>query len=137
MMVQSPLKRQQVKPNLRKVPRPDITSPSPAAKAGKRNVRKGTSGKTGFPSLKPGKVILATLIIGVFGFAYLTHVFATQRLLQEVQQLEKEYNKARQMHDELKLRYDRMVGPAEIYQKAKEQGFVNGGPADKVIVVEE
>lgn len=137
MMVQSPLKREQVKPNLRKVPRPDIASPSPtSAKAAKRSAKKGTSARTGFPTIKPGKVILATFLIGVIGFAYLTHVFATQRLLQEVQQMEKEYNQARQIHDELKLSYDRMVGPAEIYSKAKEQGFVNGGPADKVILIE-
>lgn len=138
MMVQSPLKREQVKPNLRKVPRPDIASPSPSsAKAGKRSAKQGTLARTGFPAIKPGKVILATILIGAFGFAYLTHVFATQRLLQEVQQMEKQYNKARQIHDELKLSYDRMVGPAEIYSKAKEQGFINGGPADKVIVIEE
>ncbi len=137
MMVQSPLKRQQVKPNLRKVPKPDITpSPPSAKKARRKNVSKTSSGRSGFPKIKPGKVILAAIVIGIFGFAYLTHVFATQKLLQEVQALEQEYNKARQMHDELKLRYDRMVGPAEIYQKAKEQGFINGGPVDKVIKVE-
>tara|TARA_R110000868_G_scaffold259361_3_gene517215 strand:+ start:43684 stop:44100 length:417 start_codon:yes stop_codon:yes gene_type:complete len=138
MMVQSPLKRHETKPNLRKVPKPDITASSPSAKKNKANVRPKVAQKsTGLPKIKPGKVILATIIIGVFGFAYLTHVFATQKLLQEVQILEQEYNKVRQMNDELKLRYDRMVGPAEIYQKAKEQGFINGGPADKVIIVEE
>lgn len=138
MMVQSPLKRREIKPNLRKVPKPDIASSPPKAKKAKnRNNKKMSSEGSGFPRLKPGKVILATIIIGIFGFAYLTHVFATQKLLQEVQMLEKEYNKARQQHDELKLQYDRMVGPAEIYQKAKEQGFENGGPADKVITVEE
>lgn len=137
MMVQSPLKRPEAKPNLRKVPRPDITPSSPSAKKTKANKRAKVADKSsGLPKVKPGKVILATIIIGIFGFAYLTHVFATQKLLQEVQLLEQEYNKARQMHDELKLQYDRMVGPAEIYQKAKEQGFVNGGPADKVIIVE-
>ncbi len=138
MMVQSPLKRQEVKPNLRKVPKPDITPSPPAAKKAKgKKVRKTPAKSVGFPQIKPGKVILVSIILAVFGFAYLTHVFATQKLLQEVQALEQEYNKARQMHDELKLRYDRMVGPAEIYQKAKEQGFVNGGPADKVIIVKE
>ncbi|GAB5409995.1 MAG: hypothetical protein BalsKO_23600 [Balneolaceae bacterium] len=137
MMVQSPLKRQETKPNLRKVPKPDITpSPSSANKAKANRRAKVANKNSGLPKVKPGKVILATIIIGVFGFAYLTHVFATQKLLQEVQVLEQEYNKARQMHDELKLQYDRMVGPAEIYQKAKEQGFINGGPADKVIIVE-
>jgi len=30
-----------------------------------------------------------------------------------------------------------MAGPAEVYEKAKQQGFVNGGPADKVLVIEE
>ena len=137
MMVQSPLKRHEIKPNLRKVPKPDITPSSPSAKKNKANKRvKVATKNTGLPKVKPGKVIFATILIGVIGFAYLTHVFATQKLLQEVQVLEQEYNKARQMHDELKLRYDRMVGPAEIYQKAKEQGFKNGGPADKVIIVE-
>jgi hypothetical protein len=30
-----------------------------------------------------------------------------------------------------------MIGPAEIYRKAEEQGFVNGGPADKIIIIKE
>ena len=137
MMVQSPLKRRNVQPNLRKVPKPDIeSSPSSAKKANKRRNKQVENSGSGFPKLKPGTIILATLIIGALGFAYITHVFATQRLLREVQQLETEYNKARQQHDELKLQYDRLVGPAEIYEKAKQQGFVNGGPADHVIVIE-
>lgn len=138
MMVQSPLKRHEVKPNLRRVPKPDIASPSPKAnKAKSKKANRMSQSGTVFPKVKPGKIILATIIIGILGFAYLTHVFATQRLLREVQQLEAEYNKTRQKYDELKLRYDRMVGPAEIYQKAKEQGFINGGPADKVIIIKE
>lgn len=137
MMVQSPLRKNEVEPNLRKVPKPDISSPSPKNKqASKRNTSGNGNGKR-IPSIRPGRVILAAIIIGIFGFMYLTHVFATQQLLKEVQQLEKEYNNARQMHDELKLRYDRMAGPAEVYEKAKKQGFVNGGPADKVLVIEE
>lgn len=138
MMVQSPLKRQQIKPNLRKVPKPDInSSPIKANKVYANTWKKEPSKSSRFPTIKPGRVILAAIIIGVFGFTYLTHVFATQKLLQEVQIMEKEYNKARQIHDELKLKYDRMIGPAEIYQKAKQQGFINGGPADKVIIVKE
>ncbi len=137
MIVQSPLKRQHAQPNLRKVPKPDIAPlPSSPKKNGKKKAQKSGSQSVGIPKLKPGKIILATLILGAFGFAYLTHVFATQQLLLEVQQLEAEYNKARQQHDELKLRYDRLVGPAEIYQQAQEQGFINGGPADQVIVIE-
>jgi len=89
------------------------------------------------PEFKPWKIILGIFVLGLFGFFYLSHVFATQKLLREVQQLEQEFNKARTTHDELKLRYDRMVGPAEIYEKAKNMGFVNGGPADQVIYAEE
>lgn len=137
MMVQSPLKRREVQPNLRKLPKPD-TSKSSSSKKARSNKKKDAIPKgAGFPKVKPGKIILATIILGIFGFAYLTHVFATQRLLQEVQTLEKEYNKTRQMYDELQLRYDRMVGPAEIYEKAKQQGFENGSPADKVIIIKE
>ena len=137
MMVQSPLKRRNVQPNLRKVSKPDIALASSSAQKGnKRKNKQVEHSGTGFPTLKPGTLILASIIIGVLGFAYITHVFATQRLLREVQQLETEYNKARQHHDELKLRYDRLVGPAEIYEKAKAQGFINGGPADHILEVQ-
>lgn len=82
-------------------------------------------------------MIIGSIIIGALGLLYLTHVFATQRLLEEVQTLEAEYNRSRAQYDELRLRYDRMVGPAEIYRKAEGQGFLNGGPADKVIIIKE
>ncbi|MBO6794447.1 MAG: hypothetical protein JJ895_11090 [Balneolaceae bacterium] len=137
MMVQSPLKRREVQPNLRKVSKPDISTSSASAKKQSNAKRATDSSKTGIPKIKPGVVILWSLIIGAFGFAYLTHVFATQSLLEEVQALENEYNKARQTHDELKLQYDRMVGPAEIYDKAQAAGFINGGPAEYIIEVEE
>lgn len=129
MMVQSPLKKHDIRPNLRKVPLPDQK---------KSSGQQATSpNKVGLPKFKPWKVILGSIIIGVFGLLYLTHVFSTQRLLEEVQTLEAEYNRARAQYDELKLRYDRMVGPAEIYRKAEEQGFINGGPANKVIIIKE
>ncbi|MDX1617604.1 MAG: hypothetical protein R3224_02380 [Balneolaceae bacterium] len=82
------------------------------------------------------KIIVGALLIGAIGTLYLSHVFATQQLLREVEQLEQEYSKARRHHADYRLTYDRMIGPKEIYQQAKELGFVNGGPADKVIEVE-
>jgi hypothetical protein len=133
MMVQSPLKKHDIRPNLRKVPLPDQKSSS--GKQAKHTAK--SAAKVGLPKIKPWKVILGSVIIGIFGLLYLTHVFSTQRLLEEVQTLEAEYNRARAQYDELKLRYDRMVGPAEIYRKAEEQGFINGGPADKVIIIKE
>lgn len=136
MIVQSPLKKHDIRPNLRKVPLPDKSSPSTRTNKRAKQTEK-THSKIGLPKVKPWKVILGSIIIGVLGLMYLTHVFATQRLLDEVQGLEAEYNKTRAQYDELKLRYDRMIGPAEIYRKAEEQGFVNGGPADKVIIIKE
>lgn len=135
MMVQSPLKKHDIRPNLRKVPLPDNKSSSAKNKRAKSASNANT--KIGLPKVKPWKVIIGSIIIGALGLLYLTHVFATQRLLEEVQTLEAEYNRSRAQYDELRLRYDRMVGPAEIYRKAEEQGFVNGGPADKVIIIKE
>lgn len=136
MIVQSPLKQRETRPNLRRVPLPYTESPSTSPKR-KSNRAKSTSKtvKNRIQGISPWKVILATVLIGACGFLYLTHVFATQKLLEEVQLLEAEYNKARTQHDALKLQYDRLVGPADIYNKAEEAGFVNGGPADKVIII--
>ena len=135
MIVQSPLKKRDVRPNLRKVPKPDQNNGS--KKTTKRNFGSTPKGKVSIPKIKPWKVILGSLVIGVFGLLYLTHVFSTQQLLDEVQAMEAEYNRARAQYDELKLTYDRMIGPAEIYDKAEEQGFINGGPAEEVIIIEE
>ncbi|MEX0844969.1 MAG: hypothetical protein WD022_06790 [Balneolaceae bacterium] len=136
MIVQSPLKKHDIRPNLRKVSLPDKNSPSTVNNnRAKRSTK--ANGKLSIPKVKPWKVIIGSIIIGALGLLYLTHVFATQRLLEDVQTLEAEYNRARAQYDELKLRHDRLIGPAEIYRKAEEQGFVNGGPADKVIIIKE
>lgn len=103
---------------------------------GKRiNQKKKKSKGISFPSIKPWKVILGAIVLGALGVLYLNHVFATQQLLREVNQLEQEYNRVKRMHSDYRLTYDRMIGPAEIYEKAKNQGFINGGPAEKVIEV--
>ncbi len=129
MMVSSPLHRQNVKPNLRKVNSTD-SIPSPSQKTSKK-VNQGTGIK--LSAFKPTKIIVFTLVAAIFGFIYLTHVFATQELLGQVQQLQREYEQTQQVHDELKLRYDRMTGPANIYRKARELGFINAGPADQLL----
>ena len=135
MIVQSPLKKHDIRPNLRKVSLPENKSSSPKQNRAKHTNK--ANSKIGLPKVKPWKVIIGSIIIGALGLLYLTHVFSTQRLLDEVQTLEAEYNRARAQFDELKLRHDRMIGPAEIYRKAEDQGFVNGGPADKVIIIKE
>lgn len=144
MLVKSPMKKDDVRPNKRK------------KKKGKRKSATGTSGSNGqvygkrvnkgkgkgkksripFPQVKPWKVITGAIVLGLLGMLYLKHVFATQELLREVQQVEREYNQVKRLHSNYRLTYDQMIGPAEIYNKAKDRGFINGGPAEKVIEVE-
>jgi len=90
-----------------------------------------------FPGLKPWKIIVTAIVIGAAGVLYLNHVFATRQMLKEVRQLEREYQQTQRMHNSYRLVYDRMTGPAEIYDNAKAMGFINGGPAEKVIEVDE
>lgn len=143
MHIKSPLKKDKVKENKR--------SKSAGRKKNGRHKHHRTNGgnygkridqqketkkRFSLPSLKPWKVILGAIVLGILGIVYLNHVFATQELLREVNQLEREYSQIKRMHNDYKLNYDQMIGPANIYEQAKDQGFINGGPAEKVIEVE-
>ncbi len=145
MLVKTPLKEKkntQAKPNRR--PKAKNGSKGFSTKAngsgnGSRVVygkKRNNDKKFSLPSISAWKLIVGAIIIGALGLLYLNHVFATQQLLAEVQQIENKYQKAKRRHEDYRLTYDRMIGPKEIYDKAKEQGFINGGPADKVITVE-
>lgn len=142
MLVKSPMKKDNVRPNKRKkrtsAKKSDNgTSGSNGQVYGKRvNKGKGKKGRIPFPKVKPWKVITGAIVLGLLGLLYLKHVFATQELLREVQQVEREYNQTKRLHSNYRLTYDQMIGPAEIYDKAKGMGFINGGPAEKVIEVE-
>ncbi len=151
MLIKSPLQQKKIKPNRRRpagdAKRKKMQSPV-SFKAFKgsmtdgnapsnKRIHKTPKSKKKLPVITPWKVILASFLIGVCGLLYLSHVFSTQQLLREVQQLELEYNRAKRLYDEKRLMYDRMIGPKEIYQKAQENGFVNAGPADKVLLIEE
>lgn len=130
-----------MRPNLRKGPAGGNTNGARNGSSNESSYGRRINGKAkkkpvSPPGLKPWKVILGAFVIGALGVLYIHHVFATQELLREVQQLEREYNQARRMNADYRLTYDRMIGPAEIYEKAKELGFINGGPAEKVIEVE-
>lgn len=145
MIVKSPLKQKKTKPNVRKRSvktkkerSKKITNGTPNGGSHGQRINKNISkSRITLPKIKPWKIILGVFIIGALGVMYLNHIFATQELLQEVQQLERQYNQAKRMHDDYRLTFDRMIGPAEIYDKAKAKGFINGGPAEKVIEVEE
>lgn len=83
------------------------------------------------------KVISASLLAGFLGVVYLDHVFTTQAILREVNQLHREHEKAAILHNDLRFTYERMTGPADVYQRAKSIGLVDGGPADDIIIVED
>ncbi|REL24256.1 hypothetical protein DYD21_18785 [Rhodohalobacter sp. SW132] len=106
-----------------------------SASYGKR--KKDTADKKrAIPSITPWKVIVASVLIAASGLIYINHVFSTQQTLMEVQQLENEFNRAQRAYEEQRLIYDRMVGPKQIYQQARTQGFINAGPADQIIIPE-
>ncbi len=134
MLVKSPPKKKKTKPNRRKVSSKKKSSKNGASK---NYGKKRSKTKKQFSSLKiqPWKIILGIIAAGIFGIFYLKHVFATQQLLAEVQQLEQQYEQVKRKHDQYRLQYDRMIGPKEIYDKAKAAGFIDGGPAEKVIEV--
>ncbi|MEX0649119.1 MAG: hypothetical protein WEA56_13610 [Balneolaceae bacterium] len=149
MYVKSPLKKSNSKSNRRGISggRPaerkrrelfrngNYSGGSSSGNGVKPNSRKKEK-KSKLPVFTPWKVILASFLFGVFGILYIGHVFSTQQVYQEVQQLQNEFNKTKRLYDEKRLAYDRLVGPKEIYQKAREQGFVNAGPADEIIYLE-
>lgn len=103
---------------------------------GRKGGRKEENPTSNTPfNIAPWKIILGILLVGILGFMYLKHVFATQELLAEVKKLEQKYEQVRRKHDYYRLKYDRITGPKVIYDKAKERGFIDGGPAEKVIEV--
>jgi hypothetical protein len=83
-----------------------------------------------------GKLILWSLIIGVLGYGYITHVFATQKLYTEVNDLRRQYENVQANHAAGALTFDRMTGPAEVYRRARDLGFIDPGPADHVIIID-
>lgn len=135
MLVKSPMKKKDTKKNRRKPSSKQKKSQGKSTGNHGRRVKKEKS-KFSFPNIAPWKVILGVIVAGLLGMLYVNHVLATQQLLSEVQQLEQQYNQQKRAHDSYRLQYDRMIGPAEISEKAKSMGFINGGPAEKVIEVE-
>ncbi len=90
-----------------------------------------------FSRIAPWKIIVGIIAIGGVGMLYLHHLFATRKLLNNVQQMENKYQQVKRQHKRYKLKYERMIGPAEITKEAKKLGFINGGPAKKIIKVKE
>lgn len=81
------------------------------------------------------KVMLYTVLAGLFGAVYLQHVFTTQAILREVNLLHRDLDRATIRHNELRFTYERMTGPADVYLRSKDIGLMDGGPADHIITL--
>lgn len=88
-------------------------------------------GKT---TVSPWKIMLASLVIGVLGYTYISHVFTTQTVLREVNLLHREFDAVNRLYEDRSLTYDRMTGPAEVYRRATSMGMIHGGAKDPVII---
>ncbi len=149
MYIQTPIKeKNNVKPNRRGISNGKPSSWKTKNSLGSNGFNGGTNSfgtrkkeptqkrKSALPAFTPWKVILASFLIGVCGILYIGHVFSTQQALQEVRQLEVEFNKVQRQYNATRLEYDRLIGPKEIYQRARQQGYINAGPADQIINIE-
>jgi hypothetical protein len=85
--------------------------------------------------IKPAKIILWSFIVGLFGFLYITHVFTTQKTLQQVSDIRLEHERLRIIYEDKALTYEQLIGPAQIYERAKSLGFIDSSPHDKVLEV--
>lgn len=84
-------------------------------------------------SITPFRMIVTTLILGLFGFLYISHVFYMQQLHTEVNQLRTQFEQVRIDQLNTQLTYERLTGPAEVYQRSRQLGLIDGGPADRIL----
>ena len=140
MYIHSPINKKETDSKLRRIDAPSSNKRYGKQNTGNRNksfTKKQRKGRSkSWKNIKPWKVIVGTIVLGLMGILYLTHVFTTQQILRDVEQLERQHQKAKRIYMDRKLIYDRLTGPTFIYPKAKSMGFVNGGPADQIIEVE-
>lgn len=87
------------------------------------------------PQVSFWKVVAISITAGAFGISYIHHGFQMQEQLNRVESLELQMERTRRVFTEKQIRYDRLTGPKEIYQKAQEAGFVSSGPANQSIPV--
>ncbi len=87
------------------------------------------------PQVSFWKVLVLSVAAGLFGITYIHHGFQMQEQLNRVEALELQMERTQRVFTEKQIRYDRLTGPKEIYQKAQEAGFVSSGPANQSIPV--
>ena len=84
----------------------------------------------------PGRLIVYSLLFGLAGSMYLTHVFQTQSILSEVQQLRREHERAQRILNDTRRTYDASTGPAEVYRRAESLGLISGEATDPILHID-
>ena len=150
MYVNTPIKKSATKNRKRKSGRSATADAKSRYQQGKDGVFSPDTGRTSFSyakqpekkrkvpefsNIKPWKVIVGSILFGIVGLFYLNHVFYTQKLLSQVNQLQKKYEQTQRIYNDRKFAYDKMIGPTEIYSKARKLGMITGGPTDHVIII--
>jgi len=148
MILKSTMTSGKVTPNVKRTPKPSELR-TPTREQLKSTVRRHkpnpvyqTEIRDEAPEPKPfkerikaWKLIGIIILLGIVGLAYVNHVFKTQDILSDVNQLEQEFEKVRRIHADRKFQFERMTGPSDVYRRATQQGFVHGGAAEGVVVV--
>lgn len=80
-------------------------------------------GQAYFETISTLKFALLLLAVAAAFTLYVGHVHATQDLLAEVQQLRKDNERLHMRYNRLKGEFDRRVGPAVIYERARALGL--------------
>ncbi len=105
----------------------------------------GAVRKNGAKAAKPGLVdgvptlrfaVLLMTACALFTL-YVGHIYATQELAAEVQQLQKEELRLVLKHNRLRGEFDRMTSPSVILDRAAELGFEPGSAYGPTILVEQ
>ncbi len=92
-----------------------------------RRLRSDTVGMDDAESVKTistaGFAVLVLMVATIFTL-YIGHVYATQELLNSLQQAQRENLRLHLQHNELKGRYDEATGPSVIHARAPALGLV-------------
>jgi len=69
------------------------------------------------------QMIVFAVVIGSLGFMYLAHVRKTTQLFEQRNQLLLQFESTQHKVEELQRRYERIISPSEIHERATKAGF--------------
>lgn len=123
--------KEQLKPNAKKSPfvseqidrQPKTTIKEKSFAENATQTAKAVSDSTKKPFFNYVQMVLFAMAIGALGFMYLAHVRQTTQLFEQRNQLLLQHESTQHRVEELQRRYERIISPSEIYDKATKAGF--------------